>query len=528
MKNVNYIISLFVALAFLVSCEDKDYEFGDIVAPSDIQVTAEIVGQDTDNPYGDGSGTVNFTATASDVITYKFIYNGKETMVPSGELTVNFSTTGITTYNVTVEAYGTAGVSSTTTIQVEVLATYSAPDDLLEMLYGDGEKTWRVKAESASHFGVGPADSTTPSWWAASAYDKADLGAYDDRIIFKSDGSVEYQTNGTIYGQSGPLSTDFGISWDENSNGEYENYPVDDFTDTWTLTAPDSQETLTFNGLGFHGFYVGGDHSYTILERTSTDMTLRTIGSDGLGWFCILTSDDETEETSEFDTLVWSDEFDTDGAPNSLNWGYDLGDGGWGNDELQTYTSDLENAYVDDGILNITAKADGNGGYTSARLKSLGLQSFTYGKIEVSAKLPASQGTWPAIWMMGDSYTTVGWPTCGEIDIMEQTGDDKDTILGTLHWLDSASSSYASYGTDTAATNTTSEFHTYTLEWNADSLKISVDDDQYFEMTNSDDLPFNANFFMILNVAMGGSLGGTVDSAFTEDTMQIDYVRVYQ
>jgi hypothetical protein len=111
------------------------------------------------------------------------------------------------------------------------------------------------------------------------------------------------------------LSTDFGISWDENSNGEYENYPVDDFTDTWTLTAPDSQETLTFNGLGFHGFYVGGDHSYTILERTSTDMTLRTIGSDGLGWFCILTSDDETEETSEFDTLVWSDEFDTDGAP---------------------------------------------------------------------------------------------------------------------------------------------------------------------------------------------------------------------
>lgn len=528
MKNLKNIYFLFLTLTFLVSCDDKEYEFGDIVTPSNIAISSEIVGQDTDNPYGDGSGTVHFTASATNAITYKYIYGGKETMAPSGNLTINFSTTGVTIYNVTVVAYGTAGVSSASTTQVEVLANYSPPEDLLEMLYGDGEKTWRIKAESGAHFGVGPADGNEPIWWAANAYDKAGLGAYDDRIVFKSDGTLTYQANGGIYGKSGPLDADFGVSWETNSDGEYENYPIEDFTDTWTLSAPDGQETLTFNGKGFHGFYVGGDHSYTILERSANEMTLKTIGADGLAWFCILTSKEAVGETSAFNTLVWSDEFDTNGTPNSENWTYDIGAGGWGNGESQTYTNDAENVYVDNGILYIKAKADGSGGYTSARLKSQGLQSFKYGRIEVSAKLPTAQGTWPAIWMLGDSYATVGWPTCGEIDIMEQKGTDKDNVLGTFHWLDASSSSNASYGETTTISNATSEFHTYSLEWTETALKIYVDGVKYTEMANSSDLPFNDKFFMILNVAMGGTLGGTIDADFTEDVMEVDYVRVYQ
>ncbi|WP_123895917.1 PKD domain-containing protein [Aureibaculum marinum] len=289
-----YLFIGMIGMASIIACQPDDFDNGNGLAtvPSNLEITAIPVGQNTDNPYGDGSGTVNFTATASDVITYKYIYNGQEIMAPAGKATLVFSTSGVNSYDVTVEAYGAGGVSTSKTITVEVLSIYVAPDDLLEMLHGDGEKTWRIKAESNGHFGVGPANETTPVWWAASPNDKAGVGAYDDRITFKSDGTLTYVTNGDIYGQAAPLDADYGISWETNSDGEYANYPVDDFTDTWTLSAPDGQETLTFNGKGFHGFYVGGNHSYTILSRSENEMTLRTVGSDGNGWFCILTSEE--------------------------------------------------------------------------------------------------------------------------------------------------------------------------------------------------------------------------------------------
>ena len=180
-----------------------------------------------------------------------------------------------------------------------------------------------------------------------------------------------------------------------------------------------------------------------------------------------------------------------------------------------------------DGSLKITAIKEG-ANYTSARIKSQGLYEFTYGRVEVRAKLPASQGTWPAIWMLGSNFTTVGWPQAGEIDIMEQTGGDKTRVLGTCHWFNTAGSNNASYGENTIVENSSSEFHLYTVEWTEGAIKIYVDDVQYYELTNSVDLPFNADFFLILNVAMGGSLGGNIDPAFTEDTMEIDYVKVFQ
>ena len=183
---------------------------------------------------------------------------------------------------------------------------------------------------------------------------------------------------------------------------------------------------------------------------------------------------------------------------------------------------------VEGGSLIITAKADGSDGYTSARLKSQGLYQFKYGRVEVKAKLPAAAGTWPAIWMLGSNFPTVGWPQCGEIDIMEQTGGDKNTSLGTLHWFDDASSSNASYGETTEISNAASEFHVYSMEWTEESVKIYLDDVMFYEMTNSETLPFNADFFLILNVAVGGTLGGDVADTFTEDTMEIDYVKVYQ
>ena len=277
-----------------------------------------------------------------------------------------------------------------------------------------------------------------------------------------------------------------------------------------------NNETLELTQNTFsYTFTQGGTNNYSII-----------VSAYNAAGFTSTTYDITVYVFSELQ-LVWSDEFNTNGAPNPSNWGYDLGDHGWGNNELQNYTSNLENAVVEDGVLKIVAKADGTG-YTSARLKSQGLQSFTYGKIEVRAKLPASQGTWPAIWMLGSNFTNVGWPHCGEMDIMEQTGWDKNKVLGTFHWQDSASNSYAGYGEETTASTSTSEFHLYTLEWTSDVIHVLYDDVTYVTFTNNSSLPFNADFFIILNIAMGGNLGGTVDPNFTQDTMEVDYVRVYQ
>ena len=130
--------------------------------------------------------------------------------------------------------------------------------------------------------------------------------------------------------------------------------------------------------------------------------------------------------------------------------------------------------------------------------------------------------------MLGSNFPSVGWPYCGEVDIMEQRGDDKDTHLGTCHWFNTAGNNEASYGETTPVSNASTEFHLYTVEWTEESIKIFLDDAPFYELPNDASLPFNADFFLILNVAMGGTLGGDIDSSFTEDTMEIDYVKVFQ
>ena len=225
--------------------------------------------------------------------------------------------------------------------------------------------------------------------------------------------------------------------------------------------------------------------------------------------------------------LAWSDEFEINGAPDPTNWTYDLGDGGWGNGEAQTYTNDSENVIVEDGFLKITAKTDGAGGYTSARIKSENLQEFTYGRVEVRAKLPSVGGTWPAIWTLGANFDIVGWPACGEMDIMEHVGNNPNTVLSTLHYTGNSGGGGHTGSIEIATA--TSDFHNYTMEWTADTIEFWVDDNPVHNtFVNNTNTPFNNDFFFIMNVAMGGSLGGKIDSSFTEDTMEIDYIRVYQ
>lgn len=232
--------------------------------------------------------------------------------------------------------------------------------------------------------------------------------------------------------------------------------------------------------------------------------------------------------------LVWSDEFNTDGAPDGTKWGYDIGNGagGWGNNELEYYTNHTANVFVQGGYLNIVAKkesySDGNNNYayTSARMLSKNKFSFKYGTVEIRAMLPAGLGTWPALWMLGSNIDAVGWPTCGEIDIMEQRGSELNKIYGTIHYP--GHSGAGGISSTLTIQNATTQFHVYSLNWTATTIKIAVDGQEVETVANSGSLPFNANFFMIFNIAMGGNFGGTVDPAFTSATMQVDYIRIYQ
>lgn len=229
--------------------------------------------------------------------------------------------------------------------------------------------------------------------------------------------------------------------------------------------------------------------------------------------------------------LVWSDEFNIDGAPDPSNWGYDIGHGsnGWGNNELQYYTSDGVNVAVRNGILTITAvKKDGQ--WTSTRLKSHGKQNWTYGRIEFRAKLPAGKGTWPALWMLPENITSIGWPAGGEIDIMEHVGRNPGVVQCALHTKASHGDTVNKKSTPVPTFDT--EFHTYAADWNEDRIDFYVDGERYYTYEpaerDMDHWPFNTPFFVILNVAIGGGLGGDVDPSVTMAKMEVDYVRVYQ
>lgn len=231
----------------------------------------------------------------------------------------------------------------------------------------------------------------------------------------------------------------------------------------------------------------------------------------------------------DYNTLVWADEFNTDGAPDASKWGYDLGNGnGWGNAELQYYTDRPSNVIVQNGTLKIKAvKENYNGSaYTSTRMLTQNKFAFTYGKVEVKAKMPEGVGTWPAIWMLGSNINTVSWPNCGEIDISEHLGRDKNNIYSTLHYPGRSGGN--ANGATKMIQNATTEFHIYSLEWSPLTIKMFVDNQLVHSVTNSSSIPFNHDFFFILNVAMGGNFGGAVDPAFSSATMEVDYIRVYK
>ncbi|MBF4470120.1 glycoside hydrolase family 16 protein [Flavobacterium sp. HJJ] len=225
--------------------------------------------------------------------------------------------------------------------------------------------------------------------------------------------------------------------------------------------------------------------------------------------------------------LIWADEFNTDGAPDPAKWTFQIWDPGHVNSELQSYTNRPENTIVQGGVLKIKAIREkyGKGDFTSGRLESNGKFDFTYGKIVIRAKLPTGVGTWPAVWMLGSNIGSAGWPACGEVDILESVGKEMYVNHSSLH---SPGRSGATPDTGTISVpNDNTEFHIYTADWRAGYIKFYVDDKLYYTFINSDKFPFNKNFYLIVNFAMGGVWGGTVDPNFTSSVFEVDYIRVY-
>jgi beta-glucanase (GH16 family) len=228
---------------------------------------------------------------------------------------------------------------------------------------------------------------------------------------------------------------------------------------------------------------------------------------------------------------VWSDEFSSP-VLISANWTTEIGTGsnGWGNNELQYYTSRPENVTIQNGHLLIIAKKETYQGsnYTSARIKTQAKQNWKYGKMEARIKLPVGQGLWPAFWMLGENITSVSWPNCGEIDIMEHINSEPK-IFGTMHW---DANGHAYYGGDVNVNDVT-QFHIYSVEWDSTGIKWYVDGTNYWQANTLNNInsteEFHNPFFFLLNIAVGGNFPGPpTANSIMADTMLVDYVRVYQ
>ena len=247
-------------------------------------------------------------------------------------------------------------------------------------------------------------------------------------------------------------------------------------------------------------------------------------------------SNDEKQKVTTMNKLVMQDEFDTDGAPNSAIWNYNIGTGnnGWGNNELEYYTNSSNNIKVVDGMLQITAKKEAFMGsqYTSARIFSKGLFEQKQGRFEARIKMPWGQGMWPAFWLLGANSDTVAWPQCGEIDIMEYKGQEPTITHGTVHGPGYAGGNGITKSYDLINDRFDTGFHIFGIEWGENYINFYVDDVLYNQITPdkvTGEWVYDHPFYIILNLAVGGSYVGSPNSETTfPQTMYVDYVRVYQ
>lgn len=354
-------------------------------------------------------------------------------------------------------------------------------------------------------------------------------------VAGESDHPAVYVSGGNLNGPSGIEMTDNGDGiWQlttELSAGEYTYKFRNGYYDYW-----DGPGWEGDNGLIEGGCAVGQYFDRQVI-----------VGNSDLveGVFCFGSCDEFCESDSIQYELVWNDEFDGEGAIDSIKWFHQTqlpSGGNWFNNELQHYTNRLDNSYVSDGTLKIVAKEETftdqghTKEYTSARLNSK--YAFTYGRVEIRAKLPEGVGTWPAIWMLGQNinetgaywqtqgYGTTSWPNCGEVDIMEHWGSNQNYVQSALHTPSSYGGTINHGGQ--YISNASTQFNIYTLEWTPQQMIFSVNGYSHYtydpNIQNSETWPFDSNQYLLLNIAIEPS----IVSSFSESQMEIDYVRVYE
>lgn len=307
-----------------------------------------------------------------------------------------------------------------------------------------------------------------------------------------------------------------------------------------TLEIPAGERNATISVSIITDLYREQDEEFKVVLTEATNAVIQT--AEGIG---TIRNDDTLVDVPEdgyitpesyggYD-LIWQDEFGGTNI-NTDDWTFEMGNSGWGNNEWQYYTDRSENAYLSEGNLVIEAKEESYNGadYTSARMITLNKQSFTFGRVDIRAILPEGQGIWPALWMLGTNITDIGWPACGEIDIMELVGHEPSTVHGTAHWGPQGQgfSNYTGGGYSLSGEKFSEKYHVFSIIWEPGSIKWLVDDNEFFSINNSvvnGNYPFDDDFFFIFNIAVGGNWPGYPDaSTVFPQRMFVDYIRVFQ
>ncbi len=299
------------------------------------------------------------------------------------------------------------------------------------------------------------------------------------------------------------------------------------------MNSNDSIIVTSVNGQASYSYFSSGTYAIKIRANLSQSQYIEVIDSVTITFNSGGVNDTGYSTPLNYPnyTLTWNDEFN--GSSLSSDWTQEIGNGnwGWGNNELQYYRA--QNTSLENGYLIITAKQENFGGknYTSSRIKTQGNIFHTYGRIDIRAKLPFGQGLWPALWMLGENFSSTGWPSCGEIDIMEMIGGNgwnDRTVHGTVHWEDNGHALYGGHNTLTSG-RFADEFHVFSIIWTPSSIKWLRDDIQYHVIDINNLSAFHNDFFFIFNVAVGGNWPGSPDtSTIFPQTMIVDYVRVFQ
>lgn len=547
MKHTYLFIALLTILTINFGCQEDDSSFGPVIAPSNL-VANVVVAQDQ-------SGNVSVSPNADNAITYHvyFKQDADPVVIGANEIaSFRYTDSGQYTQEIVVIAFGTGGTSTSVTEIIDLDVILVIDQVLLQQLAGQaGEgKRWIWDSSNAGHFGVGDPAVNFPNYFSA-APNQLDACLYDDVLEFSYDNSGNYsfklQTTDATFVNWAEIKRFFPDAAPQEFVDECRDLSGQlsfetDFVIIEDATAGTSSLTVNNSTLS----YWSGATTYDIVELTENVLVVRGLQDPfappgaQLAWYHTFVPESAPTPacsgstgaagSGNNDILVWSDEFNTPGAPCADNWSYDLGTGnnGWGNNESQYYTDLDSNVIIEDGVLKITARAESflGSNFTSARLKTNQNFDFTYGKIEVRAKLPTGGGTWPAIWMLGSDYQTNTWPGCGEIDIMEHVGNQQDVIFSTLHFPGNSGGNGVTESQNLPGAS--DEFHVFSADWNASQITFSIDGNVYHTFNNSNNLPFNNDFFIIVNIAMGGNFGGAIDPNFDASTLEVDYIRVYQ